>query len=310
MTSKHLETITDYLAKLHGYAYFRPQVGALKERLTQVVLDAATQEVAEELSEGTFDLELSIGCQEGESEISVSFKVDHPGVVQSGQIAVNLLADDELEDLARYLAPLAEAAPPDETAAGKTIVRKKHEEGEHHEKDSAAARLKVTPEWLKSVIPCTDYSYEEIDGKKYIREYYWSKDLIERLFKIKCTKTTPEDLQYVAKECCEGDMDWARDLIARLKSPNRPEPVAKEQPQRNQGRTAPARGQMKAAPPKVAQQAKAVQQAKPAPDKAATAKAAPNERSRSRSRHKKSRSQGNDPGRKPEAAAGPKQPQQ
>jgi len=117
-----------------------------------------------------------------------------------------------------------------------------------------------------------------VDGKKIIREYYWSKELIERLFKIKSTKTTPEDLQYVAAECCEGDLEWARDLIARLKSPNRAEPAPREQPQKNQGR-----------PP---------------------AKALPNDRSRSRSRHKKPvREQGKDNARKTEPASGPKLPQ-
>jgi hypothetical protein len=277
MTSKHLETITDHLAKLHGYAYFRPQDGPLRERLTQAVLDAVEGELAEELSEGGFDLEVSIGRQEGDSEATVSFSVDRPGVVYTSQIAMTLLADAALEDLAGYLARLEENAAPAE-ATGKTLVRKKPET-DHHEKASASARLKVSPEWLKSVIPCTEYSYDEIDGKKYIREYYWSKELIERLFKIKCTKTTPEDLQYVAKECCEGDLDWARDLIARLKSPNRPEPAAKDQSQKNQSRPAPV-------------------------------KAVPSERARPRSRHKKPfREPGKDAVRKSEPAAGPKQPQ-
>jgi hypothetical protein len=292
MTSKHLETIIDGMAKLHGHAYFRPQSGPFRASLTQTVLDAVEGELAEELSEGAFDLEVSIGRQEDDSEPLISFRVDHPGVVHDMQLAVAALADDALEDLAGYLTRLVQDAAPAETAAdGKTIVRKKPE-ADHHEKASASARLKVSPEWLKSVIPCTEYSYDEIDGKKYIREYYWSKELIERLFKIKSTKTTPEDLQYVAKECCEGDVEWARDLIARLKSPNRPEPAPKDQSQRNQGRP----GQ---------------NQGKPAQGQAqAQAKAVPNDRSRQRSRHKKpGREQGKDPARKPESSAGQKQPQ-
>lgn len=279
MTSKHLETITDVLATLHGHAYFRPQEGPLKERLTQAVLDAVAGEIAEELGEGSFDMEVSIGRQEEDNEAAVTCGVDHHGTVHTTQMAVALLADDALEDLAGYLARLGgNAAPAETTAAGKALLRKKPEM-DHHEKGPASLRLKVSPEWLKSVIPCTEYSYDEIDGKKYIREYYWSRELIERLFKIKSTKTTPEDLQYVAKECCEGDLDWARDLIARLKSPNRPEPASRDQSQKNQNRLAPA-------------------------------KAVPNERQRSRSRHKKPfREPGKDAARKPEAAAAPKPPQ-
>jgi len=279
MTSKHLETITDHLANLQGHFYFRPQPGPLREWLTQTVLDELEGETAEELAEVAFELEVSIGQQEGESEVTVSFSVDHPGVTHSSQIAVTLLAEDALEDLAGYLTRLtAEADPAGTAETTKTVLRRKIEAGEHHEIVPASARLKVSPEWLKSVIPCTDYSYDEIEGKKYIREYYWSKELIESLFRIKSTKTTPEDLQYVANECCEGDLDWARDLIARLKSPNRPEPAPRDQSQKNQNRPAPA-------------------------------KAAPNERARQRSRHKKpSRDQSKDAPRKPEPVA-PKLPQ-
>ena len=279
MTSKHLETITNQLASLHGHAYFRPQKGPLRERLTQQVLDTASGELAEELAEGGFGLEVSIGNHEGDGQQAISFSVERPGVVFNSQLTLGLLGEEALEDLAGYLLRLCKEATPAESAAnGKTLSRKKPE-GDFHEKGAASARLKVSPEWLKRVIPCTDYSYDEIDGKKYIREYYWSKEMIERLFKIKSTKTTPEDVQYVAQECCEGDLEWARDLIARLKSPNRPEQVAKEQPQKNQGKALPA-------------------------------KAAPNERTRSRSRHKKTfREPGKDAARKPESAGASKEPQ-
>lgn len=277
MTAKNLEIISDHLEQLHGHAYFRPQAGPLMESLTESVLDALPGEVAEEISERAFDLEVSIGRQEGDNEVVVGFSVDHPGVVYSSEIALTALADAALEDLAGYLARLVQdAAPAEDTAAGKVLLRQKLE-AESHQNATASARLKVSPQWLKSVIPCTDYSYDEVDGKKIIRDYFWSKELIERLFKIKCTKVTPDDLQYVASECCHGDLEWARDLIARLKSPNRPEPALKEQPQKNQGRPA--------------------------------AKALPNERSRSRSRHKKPvREAGKDSARKPEGAAGPKPP--
>lgn len=175
----------------------------------------------------------------------------------------------------------------------------------------AAGRLKVTPEWLKSVIPCTEYSYEEIDGKKYIREYYWSRELIERLLKIRSTKTTPEDLQYVAKECCEGDMDWARDLIGRLKSPNRPEPPPREQALKGQGKTA----MVKAAPGKQGGRP-ALQKGGPgkAPQgnqagNSAQGGAGSGDRGR-RSRHKRPmRDQAREGGRKPEQGPGQKQPQ-
>ncbi|HBG05830.1 MAG: hypothetical protein A2075_03360 [Geobacteraceae bacterium GWC2_58_44] len=297
MTSKHLKTISDRLSSLHGHAYFRPQDGPLMKTLANELLDAVDGELAEQLSEGGFDLEVSISHQEGDSDPTVSFSVDRPGVAHTSKIAATQLNDGALEDLAGYLTRLVEESAPAEPAvAGKTVLRKTPE-GDHHEKGPASARLKVSAEWLKSVVPCTDYSYDEIDGKKYIREYFWSRDLIERLFRIKSTKTTPEDLQFVAQECCDGDLDWARDLIARLKSPNRPEPAAKEQPQKNQGRQAQNQGKPAASPGQSL-------------NKTAQAKAVPGERVRPRSRHKKPfREQGKDAARKPEPAAGQKPPQ-
>ena len=281
MTSRHLDKISDLLSNLHGHAYFRPEHGPLRERLTEAVLEAVEGEVAEELSEG-FDLEVSVGRQDGDRESMVTFSVDLHGVVQQGELSLSRLSEPELEDLTGYLERLSPAAEPAEPEVkGKHIVRKRPE-GDHHLKEAASARLKVSPEWLKSVIPCTDYSYDEIDGKKYIRDYYWSKDLIERLFKIKNSKTTPEDLQYVAKECCEGDLDWAKDLIARLKSPNRP-----EQGQKGQGRQGQQQGQGRQAQNQPQGQGQGQGKPGQGQGKQVQAKAVPGERSRQRSRNKR-----------------------
>lgn len=232
MNSEQLETITEHLTALQGQAYFKPGPGPLRERLAQEMSNSG--EVAEAVSVSDQALEVSVFRHEGGPVIS--FGADRPDAVQTFKLGVGALDQEALQDLAAYLGELGKQAA--EAAAAEKEQAQKSEFADYHVKETASARLKVSPDWLKRVVPCTDYSYEEIDGRKYIREYYWSKPLIERLFKIKSTKTTPEDLQYVAKECCDGDMDWARDLIAKLKSPNRPDSPAKEQPQKNQARQA------------------------------------------------------------------------
>jgi hypothetical protein len=318
MTQNSLQKVNDRLAKLHGYAYFRPESGPLKERLTEAVLEGLDGDAAEQLSETPFGLEVNIGQQEGDTEVSVGFSVDYPGVEYRSQLPLDLLSQAELEDLFGYLASTPEEVPAAESApAGTTVLRKKPEDDEYLEKGPAAGRLKVSPEWLKSVVPCTEYSYEEIEGKKYIREYYWSRELIERLFRIKSTKTTPEDLQYVAKECCEGDLDWARDLIGRLKSPNRPEPAPRDHSQKGQAKGAAMKAQQgrqvqakpaspKAQPPKQGNVSQGA--GNPAGSQGAPAGPAGEQRSRNRSRHRKPfRGEGKD--RKPEQG-GQKQPQQ
>jgi hypothetical protein len=327
MTSKLLETINDQLAKLHGFAYFTPQEGPLRERLTRLVLDAMP---AEAEPPHPLDIEVGIGKQDDESEAALELRVGAAGAAKAPQVLLTSLSELELADLSRYLEPIAEERSEEVESEDGTPGAASHEAG-HHTQASAAARLKVAPQWLKSVIPCTDYSYEEIEGKKYIREYFWSKELIERLVKIRSTKTTPEDLQYVAKECCDGDADWAKDLIARLKSPNRPEQPPREQ-QKGHGRPGqPKQGQQPQQGGR-GQQVRA-QQAKQSPAKGTPAKGAPvqaaatgapvaanpaagnpgaaeGERPRSRSRHRKPfRHHGKDAPRKPESPAGPKSSQ-
>lgn len=299
-----LENVNSQLAQLHGHAYFRVDEGPLKESITKEILDDVEGDLAEQLSDSSFGLEVSVGQQEGESEPTVSYSVDRPGVVYRSEIALSRLDVEALEDLAKYLRRmLQEEEPAQEKPASGTVLRKKQEH-DHHEQDAAAARLKVSPQWLKSVVPCTDYSYDEIDGKKYIREYYWSRDLIENLVRIKSTKTTPEDLQYVAKECCDGDLDWAKDLISRLKSPNRPEPAPKEQPQKG-GQKGQPQGRAAGQP-----QAKQAGQPQAKAGQPQAKQAAPGERVRSRSRNRKPFRQGGKEGqRKPDQPAPNKPPQ-
>lgn len=300
-----LQNVTSQLAQLHGHAYFRVDEGRLKESLTRIILDDVEEDLAELLSNSEFGLEVSVGQQEGESEPTVSYSVDHPGVVYRSEIGLSRLPDEAMEDLALYLDRMLQGdSPAQENSASATVLRKKQDH-DHHEQDAAAVRLKVSTQWLKSVVPCTDYSYEEIDGKKYIREYYWSRDLIENLVRIKSTKTTPEDLQYVAKECCDGDLDWAKDLIGRLKSPNRPESAPKDQHQKGGQKGQPQAKQGGQPQARQAAQAQVRQ-----PGQAQAKQAAPGERVRSRSRNRKPFRQGGKDGqRKPEQPAGPKPPQ-
>jgi hypothetical protein len=280
MTSKLLETIDQRLNALHGQAFFKLHAGLLKDRLLQEVIGVVTGDLAEAVAAGNCELEVSVFSQDGDSPM-VSFTVNHPGVAETFRLPASGLAHDVLEDLIGHLTRLVEQQTQETPVDGQN----KPLHPDYHEQDAASARLRVSPDWLKRIVPCTDYRYEEIDGKKYVREYYWSKPLIERLFKIKCNKTTPEDLQFVAKECCEGDVDWARDLIGRLKSPNRPETPPKEQSQKGQG------GQGRQG-----QQGKQVQ-----------GQVTANERSR-RSRHRRGGRDGNkEGGAKPQSNAPPKE---
>ncbi|GFO61551.1 hypothetical protein GMST_38760 [Geomonas silvestris] len=238
MTAQAPTTIGTLLEQLHGHSYFRPGPGPLRERLCEALAATMKEEELGRLEDPALDLEVSVGRHEGADEIWLGARASLSGAAYSAELALEVLAEPALQDLTRYLAELLQAAPAPQVAEPGKAPQHPKLEGDYHEQAAAAARLKVTPQWLKSVVPCTEYTYEEIEGKKYIRDYYWSKELIERLFRIKSSKTTPEDLQYVASECCEGDQEWARDLIARLKSPQRAEHPPREQGAKGQGHQA------------------------------------------------------------------------
>ena len=84
----------------------------------------------------------------------------------------------------------------------------------------ASQKLGCSLNVLKSKIPCTDYTYLEIDGIKEIKEYFWSKELIDRLCHIKLNGVNTEDVKYIAEECCYGDYKWAQEILASLGRPN------------------------------------------------------------------------------------------
>src|SRR6185369_12320901 len=106
MTSKYPAIISNLLDQLHGHCYFRPEAGPLKARLTEAVLSTLEFDVVEQLSEQPLDLEVSIGRQEGDEEVTIGIKVDQPDLSHSSELALKALAGDALEDLAGYLARL------------------------------------------------------------------------------------------------------------------------------------------------------------------------------------------------------------
>ena len=100
----------------------------------------------------------------------------------------------------------------------KVIIRKRAVEGmlDMHQ---ASQKLGCSLQFLKSKIPCTDYTYTEIEGKKEIQGYYWSRELMDRLCQIKSGGIKPEDLTYVTDTCCEGDRNWAEEILVLLGTP-------------------------------------------------------------------------------------------
>jgi hypothetical protein len=206
----------ELLKNLVAAVTFRPEEGPFRDALTAKVLADADEEKAELFSSGNCDIKVTVS-RHTETDGIIRFHV----VSDLGELSLecNLAGLNELEkaDLRDQLSLQApEHRPVMSGKSAKVIVRKASAVGMYTQQQ-AADKLCCSREFLKSRIPCTDYSYDEIDGKKELREFYWSQTLIDRLQQIKSTGSKPDDVKYIATECCYGDSVWAEELLASLR---------------------------------------------------------------------------------------------
>jgi len=253
-----LETIAGQLEKLQGEAYLQLKEGPLKESLLKV---AAAEEEGPFSREG--ELEVVVARRPDDAEPRIALRAKDQGDGARLEVAASALDREALEEIAAYLVALTEKE------GGAAPLADDEEGGEGSDTfgmTAAANRLRVSPAWLKSVIPCTFYTYEEIDGRKKIKEYFWSRELIRLLHQLRSKKASAQEVEFIAEHCCEGDIAWSREIIGKLKSYSRTEAQQKgQQPQKGQ----PQKSQQQKAQPqkgqqKVQQPQRAQQQGKPA----------------------------------------------
>lgn len=99
----------------------------------------------------------------------------------------------------------------------RTVI--KRVQNKHYDARTSAQKLSVPAEWLIKVIPCTQLSSGDIACDISTEEYHWSVELITKLCHIKKNAYHLEDVKYVAKHCCKGNLKWANEIIDALKSP-------------------------------------------------------------------------------------------
>lgn len=104
------------------------------------------------------------------------------------------------------------------TAPSKNIIRKK--QGDNLLNIGQASKaLCLSQRQIKAMIPCSEIRIVDNDSSKSIEGYYWDTQLVERFVLLReqqqqgC-RYTAEDINYIAENCCEQDVKWARDTIA------------------------------------------------------------------------------------------------
>jgi hypothetical protein len=219
MVSEDAE-LTVLLNKIASDVSFRPDDGAFRSKLAEIVIAGADAEFAELFSESSSDILVSISGRTAEEGI-IRFLVSSDQGEHSLECPLAVLNNAEISDLGKHLSRLVAELPSSAKGSSKVLVRKKLVEGMLN-LNQAAQGLGCSESFLKSRIPCSDYSYDEVDGKTEIKEYYWTQQLIDRLCQIKAGGAAPQDVAYVAGECCHGDSIWAEEIVVSLRPKSTP----------------------------------------------------------------------------------------
>lgn len=208
--------IRELLLELGGSVTFRLEDGPVYTKIIDLYVDELG-DVSEEIDENTIDVMINLSTNETTNEIEISFSVKSFNSDFSSELTFVKLNSVEREYIKETLLHKinSEQCKPDENM--NSVIIRKNDSNTVYDIHIAAHNLNVSKQWLKNIIPCSDYSYVEENGKKTIKEYYWDKDLVSRLTQIKNNVPDEADCQYVAQHCCEGDLEWARDLINSLK---------------------------------------------------------------------------------------------
>jgi hypothetical protein len=212
-------TMQELLANIRSDTRFRPDEGAFRTKLIKSFLGAADEEFVELFSDRSSDILVSVSKMTAEEGI-IRFWVFSDLGEQTAECALSEMNDEEITDLTNHLSRLVtEPQSPHQVSqtppTPKVVVRKKPQEGMFGIQQ-VAQKLGRSQIIVKSTVPCSDYAYREVDGKKEITDYYWSQKLVERLCSCKLRGVTADDVTYIARECCDGDDAWAKEILVTL----------------------------------------------------------------------------------------------
>lgn len=215
--------MAELLEQLDGQASFRLAGGALGARLREAVLAELDADTVESLADCDYDIFVSMDARDGTVSV-IDCRLECEGAEYAAEVEVAALSGKELHELSLRLQALVEARSSAVKGAAARVTIRRKAESDRYDILQATQKLKVTAEWLKCVIPCAGYRYEDTGGRKTMRDCFWSRELIYRLCSLKDSRPRRDDEQYVAAACCDGDLGWARDIIRSLRKPEPKQP--------------------------------------------------------------------------------------
>lgn len=206
------------LDSLQDELFFFVEDGPLKHKLIDRYL---TEEDSQgDILDFELDAAIRIKRKEGAADVEIEGRLEADDFLFQPLFGSRDFAGDEIAELLKHLRPHCAAPAKTQAKPARNILRKKQGSGLLGI-SAAATALGLCQRELKSLIPCSEISIAEQGGDKVIEEYYWEKDLIGRFASLGAAhhegrKAQREDVTSIAEWCCDGDRQWARDLIGEF----------------------------------------------------------------------------------------------
>lgn len=213
-----LSQLLAMLDSLQGELFFFVEDGPLKHKLMDCYL---TEEYPQgDILDFELDAAVRIKRNEDAADVEIEGRLEASDFLFQTLLAIGDFADDEIAELLKHLRPYCGATAKPKTQPTRNILRKKKGSGLLDIR-VAATTLGLCQQDLKTLIPCSEIRITEQGGDKAIKEYYWEKDLIGRFATLKAAhkqgrEANREDVTCIAEWCCDGDRQWARDLIGEF----------------------------------------------------------------------------------------------
>lgn len=206
--------ITELLKKLDTGITFRPDTGAFRSGLVEIFITNGDEECAELFSEHSCDILISVS-EHTIAEGKVTFMVISDLGEHTLECTLSALSDDAIRDLDEQLTRHVLLHPKRSEDVSPKVIIRKNVNGmlDIHQ---AAQKLGRSQLFLKNKIPCSENTYHEVNGKQELKEYYWTRQLINCLCDIQVNGATAENRKYITEECCEGDSKWAEEIVLLL----------------------------------------------------------------------------------------------
>ncbi len=206
------------LGRLRGEVFFFVADGPLKHKLIERYLEE--EESHGDILDFEFDASLRIKREAAAAAPAVEGRLEAGDFLYQTLFAVGDFAADEITELLDHLRPLCPSPAKPKARPGRSILRKKKGSGLLNIA-AAANALGLSHRTLKTLVPCSEIRIAEEGGDKTIEEYFWEKDLIGRLAALAAAQkegreANREDVTCIAEWCCDGDRQWARELIAEV----------------------------------------------------------------------------------------------